>query len=163
MFDQSAEGVSFDELVSDLEDGDGKREVEKKTSAIEEMKKRLDSAPDKEGFVKVTIKKIRSGDSVSGLRVMAVFPGGISIPHTGFDDIAARYNDGKQTVYYEPNAACFRNAFDDANKESLKNTDKEYKVYYLQVMDTEEAQRTIRPGLDGMAEYVLGKDEMGIK
>lgn len=163
MFDQSAEGVSLDELVNDIEVGDGKREIERKTSAIEEMRKILDDAPDKEGYVKVTIKKIRSGDFVSGLRVLAEFPEGVLVPHAGFDDSAARYNEGKQTVYYEPNAACFKNAFDDANKESLKNKDSEYKVYYLKVMDTEEAQRTIRPGLDGIAEYVLGKDEMGNK
>lgn len=155
--------VNLNDLVEDISNGDGKKEVGKKVSAIEEMKKVLDGAPEKEGFVKMTVKKIRRGDDVLGLRVLAEFPEEVFIPHTGFDDSAAGFMSGKQTVYYEPNAACFRNAFDDANKESLKNADSEYKVYYLQVMDTEEARRSIRPGIDGIAEYVLGKDEAGNK
>lgn len=130
---------------------------------VEVMKKDLDKAPDKVGYVKVVIRQIKDQDSPWGLRVLAKFPKEVLVPHTGFDPNAAQYNDGEQILYFEPNLACFKNAFDDARKDANKNSGDEHQVYYLKLTTPEEASKNIVHGANGVAEYQQGVDESGKK
>ncbi len=130
---------------------------------ISKMKQDLDNAPDKEGYAKMIIRQIKDKDSPWGLRVLAKFPAGTVVPHAGFDRKASEFNNGEQIVYYEPNLACFKNAYDDARKVANENVDDEHQVYYLKIVDVEEASSLIVHGSNGVAEYQLGIDDNGEK
>ena len=135
-----------------------KRTAEK----ISNMKQDLDKAPDRDGYAKLVIRQIRDQDSPWGLRVLAKFPDGTLVPHVGFDKNASDFNHGEQVVYYEPNLACFKNAYDDARKIANENVGDEHQVYYLKIVDVEEASNLIVHGPNGVAEY-QGVDENGEK
>jgi hypothetical protein len=163
MFDDPDHPEKVEDITSILTESAFIKEAEKTAKIIEEMKDVIDGAPEKEGYSKVTFRQMRSGDFVHGIRVLAEFPSEVLIPHGGFDKQANNTSGEKQFIYYEPSAACFKNPFDDARKLSLANEGPESRVYYLKLVDVNEASENIKHGPNGVAEYILGVDEEGNK
>lgn len=157
LYDASKGEMSVDALVGDLEVGDKAIEIDQTTAAIAEMQDRLEQEPEREGYVRVAVRKIRKGTDVTGLRTMAIFPSGIDIPRAGFDESAKSVDDKPQVVYYEPQKACWRHAVDDARKAADENGG----VYYLPIQNTQEAQNNLHADPNGNVEYVMGRDDDG--
>lgn len=157
LYDESKGQMKGDALVRDLETGEKAVEIDKLASAIRDMYDRLVREPDREGFVRVAVIKIRKGDNVSGLRVLAIFPGNVDILRAGFDEQGFSGDSEQQIVYYEPQTACWEHAADDARKLADENGG----VYYLPIQKSEEAQKNFKPDAYGKVEYVIGRDEKG--
>ena len=157
LYDATKGEMSVDALAGDLEVGDKAIEIEKTTAAIAEMKDRLEQEPEREGYVRVAVRKIRKGNDVTGLRAMAIFPSGVDIQRAGFDESVGRVNDKPQVVYYEPQKACWSHAVDDARKAADENGG----AYYLPLQNTQEAQNSLHADPKGNVEYVIDRGDDG--
>jgi len=155
--------ITAESLIGDFDIDQGMiKGLEKQCVALEILRKKLEIFPEKEGYARVAIRKIRGKDKrVEGYSVLAIFPESTLLTHYGLDENATGAHGGNQAVFYEPIAACYENACSELYNITPEGENRG--MFYLPLKEVHEAQKGLIFDASGVAHYVIGVDKKGNK
>lgn len=105
-------GITTEALIEDYETTKRDKEFEKEARYVSELREKLAANPDREGQVKVALKRIRDKSGrIENYRILAEFPLGYYVKGVDWED--ERDNSKPHVIYFEPSNACVIHACDD--------------------------------------------------
>lgn len=151
--------LSGSDVVGDFVDSRRDEGLELQVKALNDLKAKLDKYPDKDGFVKVGLKRIRDKKTkeIISYRVLARFPKGYYVMGSLYDQPEDRNSDDEHYIFYEPSNACVVHACDDLYRAN-KETDG---VAYVPALGYIEVLNKINREASGVSEYMLSRGEAG--
>lgn len=144
-------GVTANDVIEERESDRISRLCEKRASAAESMKQKIDELEPQDGMLRVALKRIReSGKSSYRYATLASFPEGTQA--SDVLDLKMDKNSSNNEidiVYFEPTTACVNHACDDLFKTNRDN------AFYIPYKDVYTATALLNGKQNETAEYLI--------
>ncbi len=150
-------GVIAEDLVEEQTNEKFSEHHAKDAKIAESLRPSLNKLPEKEGIVRVVLKRARIDNNYYTYRALAAFPSGVEAFDPS-DGVVKDHPDAKGgTVYFRPENACTEHACDDLFKIHRDEP------FYMPYRDLYDATKRLQTNKNGVNEYLLETLDEGTK